>query len=471
MKPFKSPKRTLGDLDAKIAARLITASSDVALVIDATGKIRDLAFSSEQFANIDATGWPGKQLADVVTSECIPKVEAMLDGIEDDPAREFQVNHPTSGPQDLPVRYQTLRLGSEGPIIAVGRELSLTSSLQQKLISAQSQLDRDYARQIQIETRYQALFRFSGEATLIANAHNKNIVEANQAMVQVFANGSSGITGKKLDDLFAPQSLPELDALLAHVRNSPRSRSISVRLANKGSDYNLTASVFRDQAELYYLVRLESSRGQSDGLQEQLQALRLHSVLAELPDGFVVLDEDLKLVLANRAFLDLVQLATEDQAKEQPISRWLGRVDVDAEVLLASIKNHGSLTRHTAILRGEYDAAQDVEVTGVFITSLDRPVYGLMIRRTVSELASATGEVIAAGAEGVDKLKGLVGHTPLRDVVRQTTDIVERMCIEAALELTGDNRASAAEMLGVSRQSLYMKLRRHQLGGLSEGDG
>jgi DNA-binding NtrC family response regulator len=34
------------------------------------------------------------------------------------------------------------------------------------------------------------------------------------------------------------------------------------------------------------------------------------------------------------------------------------------------------------------------------------------------------------------------------------------MCIEAALELTGDNRSSAAEMLGLSRQSLYVKLRR-----------
>jgi DNA-binding NtrC family response regulator len=34
------------------------------------------------------------------------------------------------------------------------------------------------------------------------------------------------------------------------------------------------------------------------------------------------------------------------------------------------------------------------------------------------------------------------------------------MCIEAALELTHNNRASAAEMLGLSRQSLYVKLRR-----------
>jgi DNA-binding NtrC family response regulator len=44
--------------------------------------------------------------------------------------------------------------------------------------------------------------------------------------------------------------------------------------------------------------------------------------------------------------------------------------------------------------------------------------------------------------------------------VGETVDTIERMCIEAALDLTHNNRASAAEMLGLSRQSLYVKLRR-----------
>ena len=48
--------------------------------------------------------------------------------------------------------------------------------------------------------------------------------------------------------------------------------------------------------------------------------------------------------------------------------------------------------------------------------------------------------------------------------------MIERLCIEAALELTGDNRASAAEVLGLSRQSLYSKLHRHGLGELSAID-
>jgi transcriptional regulator PpsR len=470
VKPFKSPKRTLGDLDARLAARLLTATADVALVVDENGKIRDLAFSSEQFAGLESSGWAGKRLTDIVTIESVPKIDEMLAGVDDDAPKKFQVNHPVEGGPDLPVTYQTMRLGKGGPIVVVGRELSLASSLQQKLMNAQSQLDRDYARQIQIETRYQALFRFSGEATLIADAHSKKIIEANQAMVQIFANGTHGVVGQTVDELLAPQSLPELDALLASARNSPRAGSISVQLAKKPGDYKLSASVFRDQAKLHYLVRLESATSHPERMQEQLQALRLQHILAELPDGFVILDEDHQIVMSNRAFLDLCQLATEDQAKGESVLRWLGRVNVDAEVLLANIKNHGSISRQNAVLRGEYGVTQDVEITGVHIASANSNVYGLLVRRGGSELTAAAGEAIAAGAQGVDKLKGLVGQTPLRDVVRQTTDIVERMCIEAALELTGDNRASAAEMLGVSRQSLYMKLRRHQLGGLSEND-
>jgi DNA-binding NtrC family response regulator len=47
---------------------------------------------------------------------------------------------------------------------------------------------------------------------------------------------------------------------------------------------------------------------------------------------------------------------------------------------------------------------------------------------------------------------------------------VERHFIEAALELTGDNRTTAAEVLGLSRQTLYVKLRRHGLSAVVETD-
>lgn len=54
--------------------------------------------------------------------------------------------------------------------------------------------------------------------------------------------------------------------------------------------------------------------------------------------------------------------------------------------------------------------------------------------------------------------KDLVGNATLKEIVSETTDVIEKICIETALEMTNNNRAAAAEMLGLSRQSLYVKL-------------
>ena len=63
----------------------------------------------------------------------------------------------------------------------------------------------------------------------------------------------------------------------------------------------------------------------------------------------------------------------------------------------------------------------------------------------------------------MENIIDLVGSTPLKELVRGTTDVVEKLCIETAIKLTNNNRASAAEMLGLSRQSLYVKLRKYGL--------
>jgi DNA-binding NtrC family response regulator len=62
----------------------------------------------------------------------------------------------------------------------------------------------------------------------------------------------------------------------------------------------------------------------------------------------------------------------------------------------------------------------------------------------------------------------LVGSSTLKDIVSETTDVIEKICIETAIELTRNNRVAAAEMLGLSRQSLYVKLRKY--GMLSKDD-
>ena len=51
----------------------------------------------------------------------------------------------------------------------------------------------------------------------------------------------------------------------------------------------------------------------------------------------------------------------------------------------------------------------------------------------------------------------------MKNIVADTTEVVERMCIDIALEMTNNNRVAAADMLGLSRQSLYVKIKKYGL--------
>jgi transcriptional regulator PpsR len=165
----------------------------------------------------------------------------------------------------------------------------------------------------------------------------------------------------------------------------------------------------------------------------------------------------------------LAQRATEEQVRDEPIDRWLGRSSVEIETFLGNTAQHGAARQFATIVRGEFGSIEEVEASAVFVADPEHPCFGLTIR--------ANGRKAAAKVLGehelprsVQQMTGLVGQVPLKNLVRETTDLIERLCIEAALELVGDNRASAAEMLGLSRQSLYVKLRRYGLGDLG-GDG
>jgi transcriptional regulator PpsR len=172
----------------------------------------------------------------------------------------------------------------------------------------------------------------------------------------------------------------------------------------------------------------------------------------------------------NRAFLDVVQHSGERQAHGRLISDWIGRPGADLSVFLAMLRKHGVVRRMDTAVRGEQGGNTEVEVSVTAAHDAEEPCLGFILRDI--------GRRIAHGPQGardltraVEELTSLVGRTSLRDLLRDTTDLVERHFIEAALELTDNNRTAASEVLGLSRQSLYVKLRRHGLaaGGDAEG--
>jgi transcriptional regulator PpsR len=226
----------------------------------------------------------------------------------------------------------------------------------------------------------------------------------------------------------------------------------------------LTASQFRQENAQHFLLRFSRTLGAVPTSASQASQ-QLLQVMESAPDALVVTDMEGRILSSNRAFLDLSQLGSDDQARSEMLDKWVGRTGVDFRVLLSNLRQHGSVRLFATQLRGEYGATAEVEISAVAVTAGNDRCLGFTIRdmgRRLGMESRPTKELPRSASQMTE----LVGRLPLKDIVRETTDLIEQLCIEAALELTGDNRASAAEMLGLSRQSLYIKLRRF---GILEG--
>jgi transcriptional regulator PpsR len=465
---FASPLESLGVVDTQTTSSLIVTASDVALVVDAQGVILDAAFGNAELAKDAYRDWIGRRWVDTVTIESRPKIEELIrDTSTHAPSRWRQINYPVGDGPDVPVRYSAIRYGSERKIIAVGRDLRAMAVLQQRLAEAQQAMEREYARIRDAEKRYRLLFQFAAEAVLIVDAGTHRVVEANPAAAMLIGKDAKKLIGQAFGELFDDASQQAARSFVAAVRVAPRIDNVHVNLTAAKEPLLLSGSLFRQDNVAHVLVLLSRLGGAGAGVIDEKADLA--RIVDRMPDAFVVVDPGRRVLTANSAFLDLVQASAEDHVRGQPIERWLGRPGVDVDVLFANLRSHGSVRHFSTIMRGEFGANEDVEVAGVDVPGGTRPCAGFSIRSA----AWRAGREKLGGRElprTVEQFTDLVGRVPLKNLVRETTDLIERLCIEAALQLTRDNRASAAEMLGLSRQGLYAKLRRYGLGDSDESE-
>lgn len=462
---FRSAARTLDQLTANTIATLIAASADIALVIDGRGVIVDLSLGGSDLPPELGDHWLGKPWLETVALDSRPKVEALLeDAARGETPRWRHVNHLTADGRNIPVRYCTVRLRKDGNIVAVGRDLQAIANLQQRLVDAQQSVERDYWNLRQLETRYRFLFQTASEAVLIVDAGNQKILEANPVAEKLLGERGRKIVGRPLADAFAKGSEAAIHDFLSEVRAAGRAEDIQAKLPD---DRRLAvrAALLRQESGSLLLVRLHAvNQPEADSSLSEAKR-QLASIVESAPDGIVVTGQDGRIVSANAAFLELAQLTGEDEAKGESLDQWLGRPGVDMNVLIANVRQHGSVRLFSTSVQGNYGTVTEVEISAVAIRSEDRLRFGFVIRDVGPRLAT-DNQAVQALPRSVEQLKDLVGRVPLKELVRESTDLIEKLCIEAALELTDDNRASAAELLGLSRQSLYVKLRRYGLGDL-----
>ena len=447
----------------------MAASSDVAMVIDREGVIRDVAVSGRDlpvdgFNDIVARRW-----VDTVTSDSRRKVEEMLSEASGPSEARWREVNQQSAQGSIPLRFVALETGQDGRVIALGRDLRGAEAMQKQVIQAQQEMERNYVRLRQAEARYRVLFQIASEAVLVVELSSRKIIEANPAAGRLLGLDYSGLAGRQVAKLFHDDAREKLINLLGEAAARGQSASVSLRLADGQGGISGVASLFRSEGSAHALISLSKTTPDLPVMGDESK-VRLLRILNHIPDAFVVTDEQLNILDVNLAFLELVQLASTEAAKGQPLGAFIGRPGADLRVLVGNLQEHGWVRNFATVARTVFGDPEEIELSAVSVPEGLEASYGFVFRPSRRTL-----QVPVIPARGLprtaEQLTQLVGRVSLREIVAETTDVIEQMCIEAALSLTGNNRANAAEVLGLSRQSLYSKLKRHGVGNLDSEPG
>ena len=345
---------------------------------------------------------------------------------------------------------------------AVNAPLDPAADAQRRLLDAQASIDRDYARLRELETRYRYLLHSSSDAILLFDAPNRRIFEANPAACHRLAISAAALIGSPITSIVGAGGEATLTKRLDGLLAGADANTFTLPLSDGGT-VTAMASLFRQDGVPVFLLYLDAPAGRAKAVGHEAAADGgFGDYFALSPDATVLTDRSGKIVQANSAFLELVQVATERQVRGASLGRWLGRTSVDLGVLVTNLRQRGSIKLFATHLRAEHGSLTDVEISAVALGAGDEGLLGFAIRDVGRRLpASMNGRDDLPSS--VSQLTELVGRLPMKDIVGNTAGLIEQMCIRAALELTRDNRVAAAELLGLSRQSLYVKLRRYDM--------
>ena len=436
---------------------------DITLLLDMDGVIRE-ATLSPAMGGESVDGWLGRPWIDIAGETGGDKVRRMVEDARLSGISAFrQLNQRFPSGAEIPMEFTTVLLGGRAGMLAIGKNLQAVAELQSRLIAAQQTMERDYWKLREVETRYRLVFDASDEAVIIVSASNLRIVEANRAAMEALSPSrrrNEDLTGRELLNDVAAADREAVRDMLARVRERGKALSILVHLGADARPWMLRGSLITSEPGhnpgSVFLLQFTSASPLAAA--EPDRRSPVEDLVEALPDGFVALDDAGMILSANQAFLDIAQLGAKGSAVGESLSRWLFQPGADLNALLVNIERHGSIRLFTTTLRGELGSDTAIEISA---GRSETGQIGVLLRNVSRRLVThGEGDMLRTALGSVSEQ---IGKSSLRTLVKNTVSIVEQHYVKEALELAGGNRTATAELLGLSRQSLYAKLNRYGL--------
>lgn len=449
-------------IDPESLSEIIGAASDIALVIDETAVIQSVVVSpsAESFGNL--SHWEGRPLIEFLAEDSIEKFRkafAKFVGGEDI-VQPLEMNHEDNAAWKYPVRYSVHRFGGNTALL-LGRDLRPIAETQQQLVQAQIALEQGYEARREFDSRYRIMLTKTREAVLFVNLRDGRISDCSDTAASLLGLKRDAVPGTTLSQLLADRSSAELMESLLNASLAEGGGTIEVKAERSDQRLIIEPSVFRAGGQRI-LHCMMAAAGEVPRIADA-ETSRATALFRAATDAIIFTDTDGAILSGNDAFLDLLGAAHSGDIRGKSLGDYLVRGQIDMGVLVDNARRAGHMRIYATKLTNVLGARLSVEISATHLNEAAAPLLAFIIR-DVSRVEGVRSNSNARMPEDSNRnVMELVGSASLKDIVAETTDVVEKMCIETAVNLTKNNRVAAAEMLGLSRQSLYVKLRKYGL--------
>ena len=331
---------------------IIASASDLAIVVSEEGAVLSILANAAQRNLQRLAGWEGSDLRDHLTPESLPKFDAQMEAMSrgDGKGVAVELNHTDPALAEFPVRYTFHRIGPDGAILMLGRDLRPIAEMQQQLIQAQMALERDYEAQREYDTRYRVLMDRTQDAMVFVSVGTGRITDANSAAGHLFGVARQDLIGSAFAGEFDTRRRGEVMESLADLALDEAPGSVELTGRRLRHSLRVTPTMFRAAGERVMLCRIEraddAAEGVGDELQQQLAALYRTGV-----DAIVFTDRDGVIRSANTAFLNLADAAQASTVKGRSLGDFLTRGSVDLKVMLENAARAGQMRMYATRLR------------------------------------------------------------------------------------------------------------------------
>ena len=443
--------------DVSMLTNVLEAAADIILILDKTGLVKEVNIQGEELSVFQASEWIGKNIREFVSIESLDKINVLLQlSAQNHSVYPLQLSHQGNENINVPVSYRATKFNSQGDVILFGQSEVKLSVLQHRLIESQLMLDREINNFKRQEGIYKSVFSDCETPQFIVDMETLLVVDLNTAAKHMVGLRRLQERNPTIYDLFSDDDNSVLHKLLLSSRGNA-SGIIQVKLSD-GSNAKLKTSYHLMDNKDHVLLEIIAINNERTLHDFSKQMEKIPDFVKHIPDAYVLLDDKQNIVTANILFYELFEFPKNYNISSLGFETIFERPEVDTKIMFSNLKENGKIGGVLSTVKNYLGETFVAEISGCKFVSNQAIFVGLSIRPSVklNGITTAMNRDVTL----LDKqVENLVGSMSLKEIVRQTTYSIERLCIDVALKITKNNRASAAQLLGISRQSLYLKMK------------